>query len=236
MTEAYNVYSTFRVDLAFVATNPPRKPQLSYLPPITRANARLVAAARSAIRHREQATASDGGDPARVEDWSGEGSPRAMSTTRRSRRQSPAADESHLSRFVTPALLSPEVVYVPYSHVHAYLPGGMPESLRAFSDDIAARPCFVGYINSNCGAMWRERLFVRLLKLLGPEVVIPRGRCPNGYTPPQGRRSYPRSTPVPHIVSDCRLVIVAENTVNVAGYITEKLLNGFLSGAVPIYW
>jgi hypothetical protein len=149
-------------------------------------------------------------------------------------------------------------VYMPYFVVHmGSRVEDVPFSMRKHEDDIGERPCYVGYINSHCtsasacfwvcaahavcgsvthgavccvvcATVWRDMLYMRLVQLLGKDVVVSRGRCGGGVP------SY-KSQSVPDTMKDCRLMICAENTPK-PGYVTEKMVNGFISGAVPIHW
>jgi hypothetical protein len=108
------------------------------------------------------------------------------------------------------------------------LPDDTPRSLRLYDDDIVKRRYAVGYVNSHFTPT-RERLFGLLRKRLGDDQVFAGGKC-NG-------EGYPINTRLPGSVYDLlkssKMALVAENSPH-DGYVTEKLLNGFLSGAVPI--
>jgi hypothetical protein len=116
------------------------------------------------------------------------------------------------------------------------VPLDTPPSLRLFEDDVGARPLAVGYFNSHCTTE-RQLLFALLQRMLGPRLVVARGWC-------AGERANSADEHFPGVWSDrgtlvamsvFRMVISMENT-DVPQYVTEKLVNGFLSGAVPIHW
>jgi hypothetical protein len=95
-----------------------------------------------------------------------------------------------------------QTLYVPQMFIGSYVAGDLPPSLRAYDDDIAARPCLVGYINSHC-TMWRDRVYHEILKLLGPDAVVARGKCGANARP------VPKSVPVFEAMRDCRVVLAA---------------------------
>jgi hypothetical protein len=115
----------------------------------------------------------------------------------------------------------------------------VPPSLRLYDDDINARRYAVCYINSNCVPA-REHLFGRLRQLLGDDHVFAGGKCWGGpeYGPPfRPKHSIETGClgedDLVFTMSRCKLVIAVENE-DLPGYVTEKLLNAALAGAVPI--
>ncbi len=103
----------------------------------------------------------------------------------------------------------------------------------------------LGFMQSNCKA-FRDSLFYGMSKRL-KQVVDPtarveaRGRCGRTGIPGMPALSFKRSGAWDdgswaRQMSDCRFILAAENEVGVPGYVTEKLVNAFLAGAIPIYW
>jgi hypothetical protein len=108
----------------------------------------------------------------------------------------------------------------------------VPHSLRLYDDDVAKRPYAVAYINHHCTKK-REGLFAALLRLLGPAQAKARSIC---------SRNDPVSVPgtwyndtLIQAMSEFKLVIAMESC-DYPGYVTEKIVNAFLAGAVPIVW
>ncbi len=108
----------------------------------------------------------------------------------------------------------------------------LPPSLRLFDDDdVGTRPCLVGYINSHCTPQ-REALFALLQTRLPRDRLLAAGKCAGLGSGVEGQRV----KRAPHVaMSDCRLAIAMENS-NMHGYVTEKIVNAFAAGAVPIQW
>lgn len=133
----------------------------------------------------------------------------------------------------------------PHAEVHyvaqAWLtPGVDPQHFRVVCDDDIALRCYdVGFMASNCKG-FRDRLFYALKRALGHDAVVARGLCGRtgvpGLPAPRRRRGHWNDGSWPRIMSDCKILLAVENTVDVAGYVTEKLVNAFLAGAVPVYW
>jgi hypothetical protein len=126
-----------------------------------------------------------------------------------------------------------ETAFVPYVYVHPYISSfaRVPADLRLFSDDIAERPCYVAMVQSHC-IKYRMRLFELLQQRLGKDKVEARGVCGNTE---QSQQHRVRKESVFHVARDCRMLLALENGNSRPGYITEKIMNAFLAGTVPIY-
>jgi hypothetical protein len=144
------------------------------------------------------------------------------------------------------------VLYLPQAMQHS---GTLPRSLRYLdSDDVAARPVLLGFMQTNC-KVFRDRMFLDLkgaLKAAVPDARIEaRGAC--GHVPslpgfPCPWRRSPgtwdagRTSVEEHLpgwvatMADCRFILAVENSLNLPGYVSEKLINAFLAGAIPLYW
>lgn len=88
----------------------------------------------------------------------------------------------------------------------------------------------VAYIASDCTPE-REGIFHALKAKLGADQAIGMGQC--STTP--GCRAPGGYGNLDHILKDYNFVIAAENR-NYKGYVTEKIINAYKVGAVPIYW
>ena len=92
------------------------------------------------------------------------------------------------------------------------------------------RPYHVAYVYGDC-TKEREGLFHALKKRLGSEKVIGMGRCSTtpGFKVPGGYGD------LDHAYKKFNFVLAVENR-NHKGYVTEKIINAFRAGAIPIYW
>eukprot|EP00928_Gymnodinium_smaydae_P070283 TRINITY_DN54156_c0_g1_i1.p1 TRINITY_DN54156_c0_g1~~TRINITY_DN54156_c0_g1_i1.p1 ORF type:complete len:696 (+),score=125.55 TRINITY_DN54156_c0_g1_i1:48-2090(+) len=136
---------------------------------------------------------------------------------------------------------SPSVLPLPYAsgsfiERQRHSPLDLATTLR--SSDILRRPGGVGYLAGACVAN-RERLFDLLVGI--PELPADAlGEC-SGSHPERnlGLRNTRREEAfMDHAVDlfrDYRFAIAFENKY-VPGYVTEKIVNAFLAGAIPIYW
>lgn len=88
----------------------------------------------------------------------------------------------------------------------------------------------VAYIASDCTPE-REGIFHALKAKLGADQAIGMGQC--STTP--GCRAPGGYGNLDHLLKDYNFVIAAENR-NYKGYVTEKIINAYKVGAVPIYW
>ena len=74
------------------------------------------------------------------------------------------------------------------------------------------------------------------MKRSGPKksVAVAGGKC-YGSHPELREPVQSKSWTTNHLQSDFRFMLCMENS-KLPGYVTEKIVNAFLSGAVPIYW
>ena len=121
-------------------------------------------------------------------------------------------------------------LYIPQLFLRP-LPLGTPPSFRLHSDDINRRPYAAVYITKNCKPE-REAAFHGLLRALGAGLVKARGECSNNAPMPAGSW---KDAPLLDALREAKLVLTLENK-NEHGYVTEKLMNAFLAGAVPVHW
>lgn len=138
----------------------------------------------------------------------------------------PKPDISIVSSFIG---LTRSDIFLPQLFLRK-LPADTPRSLRLTEDDVTLRPYAVGYINSNC-IEYRETLFRKLLERLGPDQARARGKCSTNDAPVPGRWL---DSSLLDSYRDFKVVFALENGDH-AGYVTEKILNAFLSGAIPIH-
>jgi len=122
-------------------------------------------------------------------------------------------------------------MYVPYFLYHPQLPKLYNQ--RKF--DTKHRKFLVAYCSRN-RKTYREEFFNMLVERKGRDTCHSLGRCCGKY--PETRR------PVPGDWHDTRLVeeykkynfVFAMENGNRKGYVTEKIVNAFCSGAIPIYF
>lgn len=90
------------------------------------------------------------------------------------------------------------------------------------------RKKFLAYIASNCQPM-RENLFAAIKKKNNHAQAL--GMCSN-----PNKTRFPGSwSELDKVYSNYNFMFAMENHAE-NGYITEKILNGFRSGAIPVYW
>lgn len=90
-----------------------------------------------------------------------------------------------------------------------------------------SRNKFLAYVNSNC-TKTREKLF-KLIKERNADAEA-LGKCSNTKKNLPGRWQE-----LEKVYADYNFVFAMENH-QISGYITEKIINAFRSGAIPIYW
>lgn len=118
---------------------------------------------------------------------------------------------------------------------------GLPDFSKRESPSFE-RPYTVAYLVSNC-VRRREDLFRMILERTSHQVTHSLGRCSNNLRGIEkmnrevGKhvRSYSNSTHNPFIFKHYKFALVMENSIG-EGYVTEKIVNAILGGAVPIYW
>lgn len=119
-----------------------------------------------------------------------------------------------------------ESVWIPYflSHPIPITNDGMK---RLFNSNDKERG-FAVYVSSNCCGH-RDQMF-QALHRLHPETCHARGSCCNNYN-----RAHGGWTDVVNVYSEYTFVLAMENH-DLPGYITEKIINAYMAGAIPIYW
>ena len=90
------------------------------------------------------------------------------------------------------------------------------------------RMYFLAYTARNC-VKEREDMFAEILTLRPDAHAL--GKCSNNFKPNIERKNYEKNN---SIFENYRFVLCMEN-LNKEGYITEKIYNAFLGGAIPIY-
>jgi hypothetical protein len=98
------------------------------------------------------------------------------------------------------------------------------------------REYFLGYCSSN-KVIEREKIFNLFVNKKGIEMCHSYGKCYGNY-PKTNKRKIQNKWYGDDIIdkySKYQFVIAMENTCK-DGYITEKIINAFYSGAIPIYW
>ena len=98
------------------------------------------------------------------------------------------------------------------------------------------REYFLGYCSSN-KVVEREKIFNLFVNKKGIEICHSYGKCYGDY-PETSKRKISNSWHGDNIIdkySKYQFVIAMENICK-DGYITEKIINAFYSGAIPIYW
>ncbi len=91
------------------------------------------------------------------------------------------------------------------------------------------RPFFLAYVSSKC-IKERQAMFKEILSIRKDAHAL--GKCLNNRKPDIKRYDYTSNN---LIFQKYRFVLCMENCQK-KGYITEKILNAFLGGAIPIYW
>ena len=125
-----------------------------------------------------------------------------------------------------------ENLYIPYV---LYSPCLYKE--RKYKNDISNRKYLVAYCSSN-NTNKRESLYNCFVETLGKDsdMCHALGRCYGNYKNTQKKveGNWEDETLI-DAYKDYKFVFALEN-INVDGYVTEKILNAFYSGAIPIYW
>tara|TARA_Y100000590_G_scaffold317912_1_gene359683 strand:- start:1836 stop:2726 length:891 start_codon:yes stop_codon:yes gene_type:complete len=104
---------------------------------------------------------------------------------------------------------------------------------RLYKDNI--RQYIIGYCASN-KVVIRESFFNKCVDKFGIENCISFGACFGKYN--KTNKICGGDYQNPGLIknfSNCKFVIAMENSIG-DGYVTEKIVNAFYSGAIPIYW
>jgi hypothetical protein len=92
------------------------------------------------------------------------------------------------------------------------------------------RPYLIAYMNSNCRPN-REYLFKLLVNMFGSKNVHALGKCSNNRKiNDTGHWIY-----APDIYKDYTFTFAMENS-DLFGYVSEKIMNSFISGSIPLYF
>jgi GR25 family glycosyltransferase involved in LPS biosynthesis len=121
-------------------------------------------------------------------------------------------------------------VWVPYILISLSKPKVEKIMEKKFSK-MNQRENFLAYINSNC-VKKREDLFSEILKLRPEARAL--GKCSNNTKIDDSEEDHTRYHKNGEIYESYRFVIAMEN-LDKDGYITEKIINAYLGGAIPIY-
>ena len=89
----------------------------------------------------------------------------------------------------------------------------------------------IAMFTSNCAVQWRLDYFERLVKAISIDSY---GKCLHNKDEPQDDHHGVESNFV-RISRKYRMVVTFENLIQ-DDYITEKIVNVFVSGAIPVYW
>ena len=107
---------------------------------------------------------------------------------------------------------------------------------RKFKDDMYSRKLLVAYCNSNCVPI-REKIFSIFVDTAGAKLCHAYGKCHGNRKQAIADKNPKKDFNSENLIknySKYHFVIAMENTVQ-KGYVTEKILNAFYSGAIPIY-
>ena len=123
-------------------------------------------------------------------------------------------------------------LYIPYTLYSPYL-----YKERKYSNDIDKRPYLVAYCSSNTTKN-REDLFNAIVNKIGEDSdkCHALGKCFGKFKSTQKKIDghWEDETLIDNY-KNYKFVFALENK-QVDGYVTEKMLNAFYSGAIPIYW
>ena len=126
----------------------------------------------------------------------------------------------------------PKELYIPYTLYSPYL-----YKERKYRNDINERPHLVAYCSSNRASI-RENLYNTFVDKVGEKADLCHalGRCHGKYKSTQKHlKGQWADESLVDAYKDYKFVFALENK-QVDGYVTEKMLNAFYSGAIPIYW
>lgn len=124
------------------------------------------------------------------------------------------------------------LLYIPYTLYSPYL-----YKPRKYSNDINERAYLLAYCSSNPTKI-REELYNTFVDKVGEEADLCHalGKCHGKYKKTQKQiDGHWEDESLVDTYKDYKFVFALENK-QMNGYVTEKLLNAFYSGAIPIYW
>jgi hypothetical protein len=102
------------------------------------------------------------------------------------------------------------------------------------------RDGFMAYVHSNCRPH-REKLFNSFVELaIANKFPLPTayGKCVGKYPQTKAKKrdpGYRSELATQALMAQCRFVLSGEPNKN-KGYFTEKIINAFVSGAIPVVW
>lgn len=122
----------------------------------------------------------------------------------------------------------PYSIYIPYVLHSPYL-------YRNKLYENVERPYLLAYCSSN-PVILREILFDKFVELAGEEKCHALGKCHGSHPGTQRKIDGTwESDALIEAYKNYKFVFAMENR-KVPGYVTEKIMNAFYSGAIPIYW
>lgn len=136
-----------------------------------------------------------------------------------------ASDVLHAPARDRPGIYIPFFMFSPHLH--------LPRLNTA-----VARPYLVAYCASNCygGGGLREHLFNEFVQQAGSDTCHALGKCHGKYPETLHKLDgFWCGKELPEAYSKYKFAFALENSDH-PGYITEKIVNVFHSGAIPIYW
>lgn len=126
----------------------------------------------------------------------------------------------------------PNCIYSPYFLYNPHL----PKLYKVRKHDGLSAPYFVAYCSRN-RKTYREEIFNLLVEKKGTEVCHSLGICCGKY-PKTRKKSVPGNWDDERLIDQYKnytFVFAMENG-NRKGYVTEKIVNAFYSGSIPIYF
>ena len=110
------------------------------------------------------------------------------------------------------------------SHGCAIKPSRYPQSAKSRSG--------IALFMSNCGATWRSNYIKELMKLVKIDSY---GSCFHNVPQSASRFAQGWESSLIKTASRYRMLLTFENKIQ-EDYISEKISNAYLSGAIPVYW
>lgn len=145
-----------------------------------------------------------------------------------------------------PFMVANDHIQFPYDNTHEYIPlvalsyQGIQDRLfehqTNFGNYKKIRNKGIAYVNSQCHPQ-RDRLFF-LLKERIPDKIHALGRCPINYTKASEHTIPSRAEgwdKLGSVYKDYNFVFAMENA-KMRGYVSEKIINAYDAGSIPIYW
>lgn len=123
---------------------------------------------------------------------------------------------------------NPNSIYIPFCLESAHI------YKERFNKDLN-RQYIIGYCSSNT-VQEREELYTKFVEKAGINNCIAMGNCYGNFKETQKivGGDYQGLGNI-HSYSKCKFILAMENCKK-DGYVTEKIINAYYSGAIPIYW